>query len=1357
MKTLRYLFLLLSVIFMHHALAQVLPLSKVPEPLKPWIDWVLNDEQQFGCPFSYNQFEQKQCHWPTRLDLTLGNSKGQFVSEWQVAKESWITLPGESQYWPQRVLVNHRPMAVVSQEGRPALKLPPGYHSIQGEFDWDYIPEQLPIPENTGLIKLIINGTPISMPTIKEGVLWLKDSERGASNAAEIQDNLEIQVFRQVIDSVPLQVQTRIELDVAGHAREYKLAQALLPGFMPMQLSSPLPAHLETDGQLLVQLRPGHWQLLLLARLPQTVEQLTLPSIQNWPEAEIWTFAARPELRVLEIKGVEAIDASQTNLPDEWASFPAYRIKAGQVMQFNVLRRGNPEPEPSQLNLSRQLWLDFDGQGYSVSDRISGQMTSGWRLNALSSTQLGKVSQNDSNQLITRSATGNEGIEVRQGQLNVQADSRYTADISQFSASGWQHAFNQLNVELNLPPGWQLLAASGVDNVPESWVARWTLLDLFMVLIAALAVGKLCNIAAGFLALITLTLIWHEPDAPHWIWLHILAASALIKLLPAGRLQLIINSYRKLCAAALILMVIPFVIYQVRLGLYPQLARPWQEIQSVAQPYADALNATSNVPAAAPMVGGVVAPARMLAKKMETRAYANVAEQKAKLDADANVQTGPGLPQWQWQRIHLSWNGTVDSQQQVKLWYASPKISMLLNFLRVLLLGLLIPAIFEQWNVLRKLPLFHMGKSLSVLLFVLLTAPIDKAQAEFPAQPVLEELKNRLLAAPDCLPQCADIATLEIAINPTQLSLNLQIDAQEAVMLPLPAQQQQWLPEQVRLDGTATIALERDADGQLWLQIAPGQHQLNMQGAAPSQEKFTLSLPLLPHKVSVKQNGWEVTGVHEHGIADQQLQFSRINHVVDAEVAKFTPETLPPFFRIERNLQLGIDWRVHTQVLRMTPANAAALLQVPLLPGESVLTAGLRTENRNAVINMDAQQTEAAWDSVLEKVPQLDLIAPQTTQWHEVWRLDVSPLWHMQTDGLAPVHPGQQTSWQPEWQPWPGEKISLAITRPEAIAGQTLTLEHSSLNLVPGQRITNATLTLDLKSSRGGQHAVTLPEGAELQTVSIDGTMQPLRLQEGKLTLPVKPGAQTWQLNWRQTQALRNVFTSPAINVGLNNVNHDIKIHFAQDRWVLMTFGPRLGPAVLFWGMLLVMGLLSLLLAKANFAPLKSWHWFALLLGLSQIPLELALIVIAWFILLGTKSRWTAQQPGLATNETLDINQYQQQKRSTYLYNSRQILLVILTFTAAACLFMAVEKGLLGNPEMQISGNLSSAYELLWYQDRSSADLPVAQVISVPLWVYRGLMLLWSLWLALALLKWLQWGWQCFAAQGVWWKPVAKI
>jgi hypothetical protein len=103
------------------------------------------------------------------------------------------------------------------------------------------------------------------------------------------------------------------------------------------------------------------------------------------------------------------------------------------------------------------------------------------------------------------------------------------------------------------------------------------------------------------------------------------------------------------------------------------------------------------------------------------------------------------------------------------------------------------------------------------------------------------------------------------------------------------------------------------------------------------------------------------------------------------------------------------------------------------------------------------------------------------------------------------------------------------------------------------------------------------------------------------------------------------------------------------------------------------------------------------------------------------------------------------------------VFLILMTLSSLAILFIAVEQGLLGSPDMQIVGNQSTAEHLKWYQDRSNALLPTATVVSVPLLSYRIMMLIWSLWLAISLLDWLQWGWQCFSANGVWKKSAEKI
>ena len=1371
MNRLTGLLLLATLFFASFTQAKPLTKEQVPEPLKPWISWVLQDNPEIACPFLYNSYEQKRCSWPTQLMLDLSSSKGVFSINWKVYKDSWVSLPGDKKYWPLNVTVNGKPALVMDKNGIPSIKLAAGLehlatYQIKGEFLWDVIPDQITIPDDTGLINLTANGLEIPAPSIKDGQLSLNTPDSGLGKPENRQNNLDIQVFRKIIDEVPLQVLTHLELDVSGEQREVKLAFPLLNGFIPLQLQSPLPARLEPDGQLIVQVRPGRWQLEIMSRLTKEAATIAFPSLlipklelgneKAWPESEIWAFEARPELRIVEIEQLSAIDASQTNLPEEWKSLPAYKINPGQAMGFKVIRRGDPEPAPNQLSITRKLWLDFDGKGYTVNDRINGKMTNGWRLNALPATQLGKVTLDGNNQLITwQTGTQKQGVEVRKGQIMLDADSRITGAIDTLSAVGWEQNFHAVKAELNLPPGWRLLAAQGVDNVPDSWISRWTLLDLFLVLITALATGRLWNHYWGALALVTLVIIWHEPGAPHYVWLNILAATALLGVLPQGRFYKLIRGYRNGCWLALVMIAIPFMVSQVRMGIYPQLEYPEQAIEVIDR-------AQNPMPAPMPMAAMDVTqqPLEGVAKRAQSKAeylssmpeqqesaayYDSNATNVERIDPNAKVQTGPGLPQWQWNTVYLSWNGSVDSGQALDLWYLSPGMSMLLNFLRVVLvtlLALLMLGVAEKLrpDLVPKLGFGNKASSLLLwfLLLPLLSIPAPKAYADYPSETLLTELKTRLqeVEIPDCLPGCAQIQQMNMTLTDKTIEISLQIDTQESVTLPLPSEYNQWFPNQVLDNGKAAQALYRN-NNTLWINLAKGDHQITLKGLTPLLSKFTLPLPLKPNRVSIEESGWDVVGLHENGWSDDQLQFSRLQQSPqDKSKSVAEPNVLPPFVRVERQLSLGLDWRVITRIIRISPADSAVILTVPLLPGESVTSPDIRVKDNAVEVNMAAQQSSMQWESTLEKSEKIELTAPETEQWIEVWTADISPVWHSETSGIAMIHLNNEGQWLPEWHPWPGEKVTLQITRPQAVEGQTLTIDSSSLSIKPGQRTQDAELKISLRSSQGSQHTLTLPEQAVLQSVSIDGQTQPLRQQGRKLTLPVNPGKQDILINWQEAKAIAAAITTPLLDLGQDSVNTNLSISLGQDRWVLFVMGPRMGPAVLFWGVLIVIFILSLGLGKIPLTPLKNRHWFLLLVGLSQLPMSAAGLVIAWLMGLG----WRANQSPAHWRY----------------FNALQIFIGGITVLALGTLFAAVAQGLLSSPDMQITGNQSSAFLLNWYQDRSLSTLPTATVVSVPLIVYRLLMLAWALWLALSLLNWLKWGWVCFSSNGLWKKTVIK-
>ncbi|MBS1215014.1 MAG: uncharacterized protein H6R26_3631, partial [Proteobacteria bacterium] len=476
--------------------------------------------------------------------------------QWAVQAETWAHLPGDGKLWPQDVLVDGRPGRIMARDGLPAVLLPPGSHGVSGRLLWDRLPEQLSVPRESGIITLSVNGREIPVPAFSEqGQLWVEGATREGRDRPEVSNRLELQVFRRIVDDIPMRVATHLDLDVSGEQREVLLAGALPADFIGLSLESQLPARLEPDGRLRMQLRPGRWWIELTARRTASIDRLPLPALpEPWPAHEIWVFQARPHLRVVELEGLATVDPNQTTLPDAWRNLPAYRIERGQTLGLKLIQRGDPQPEPDSLVLERNLWLDFGGGGYTVSDLITGKMTRDWRLNVLGGMQLGRVAADGVPQLVTRlGEKGPVGVEVRRGSVNMSADSRLEGETWHFPATGWDKDFRAVKTRLHLPPGWRLFAATGVDNAPDSWVNRWTLLDLFLVLIAALAVARLWNWPYALLALVSLALFWHEPGAPRLVWLNLLAAIALLRVLPDGRAASLARAYRALALLALVL------------------------------------------------------------------------------------------------------------------------------------------------------------------------------------------------------------------------------------------------------------------------------------------------------------------------------------------------------------------------------------------------------------------------------------------------------------------------------------------------------------------------------------------------------------------------------------------------------------------------------------------------------------------------------------------------------------------------------------------------------------------------------------------------------------------------------------
>ena len=1372
------------------------PLSPkdVPAPLRPWTAWVLHGHEDAFCPTLAGRGDEhedggKACAWPARLALSLDEKAGRFTQEWQVFKETWVPLPGGSEHWPLDVRDGGGAAVVVESNALPGVTLEPGHHMLSGTFVWDTLPESLPVPPETGLLSLVVRGARVPLPERGGGGEVFLERTAVASD----EDALDINVHRKVTDEIPLLLGTRVTLSVSGKSREILLGKSLPDGFVPLSIDSPLPVRLEPDSRLRMQVRPGTWTVEIVARHEGPVGALTRPDAQGpWKVGdEVWVFEARPSLRVAAVASVPAIDPQQTTLPDEWKKLPAYAMSPGATMRLEESRRGDADPAPDRLSLSRTLWLDFDGGGYTVSDNITGTMHRGWRMEMNAPGALGRVAMGGRDQLITRlRPSGPAGVEIRQGKVALTADSRLVGEIRDIPAVGWDQDFEQVSASLALPPGWRLFHASGADKVSPTWVKSWTLYDLFLLVLITLATAKLFGWHVGVLSLLALALTFPEDSAPKSVWLAILAGEALLMLLPKpGKLRSLLRIY--LAGAWLVFAVaaIPFLIQQIRQGFHPAHEQAWtamsyesslanldslsrrvdsyasygrdewkahkqdksqevmgnllpeeqleglEDAKGEGKPVAS-LSASGSIKKK-PKRGARTAEPDIDAPATPPPAPFQQAQQarKSKLnvqdyDPNAMVQTGPGLPAWTWRTVNLSWNGPVQRTEHVRLVLIGPRTNLVLMLARVALFALMVflvlrpPRLGGGWW-------WRSAAAAGALLLAFLSPAVARA-GELPDSELLDNLRTKLTEEPACAPNCATISRLALDISPRRLRARLEASSASLSAVPLPGGKDQWTPEQVTVDGRPATGLVRTEDGLLFVQLGPGGHVVVLDGALPGRDTVQLSLPMKPHQVTVKAVGWTVAGVHEDGVADADLQLTRVQQGGERAGAALRPNALPPHVRVERTLVLGLRWEVDTTIVRQSPLGSPVVLEVPLLPGESVTTQGIRVAKGKALVNMGAQESQVVWHSTLSEQAALELRAPDAVPWVESWRIDASPVWHTVTSGIPPVHqPAEQETRLPEWRPWPGEKLRMDASRPLAVSGQTLTIQGSQLLLTPGLRTADAVLSMQLRSSRGEQHTMTLPAGAELKSVKVNGVLQPVRQNGERVTLPISPGQQRLEIAWREKVGIRTLFQTPAVDLQTASVNSEIRIQMSNERWILLLGGPTMGPSVLWWSMIVALSLIALALGRVALTPLRSRHWVLLGLGLSQVSVAAAAVVAAWLLAFGWRRKHASHH-------------------SRHVFDLIQVVLVGLSVAALVILFHAVETGLLRHPSMGVSGNQSTASMLSWFQDRSGPVLARPWVLSVPLLVYRLAMLLWAIWLATSLLRWSHWLWSCFGEGGFW-------
>lgn len=1312
------LLLLVTLLFSTSAAAQ----TDIPESLKEWVPWVLHNQGEQLCTSSYIG-NQKFCVWPQAFQLDISSSGGHFKQGWKMEKEGWIILPGDEEYWPQGVLINKKTALVVNHNGVPALFVESaGEYEVEGKFIWQTMPESLDIPPGTGLIfPFTVHGKQQSAD-ITGNTLWLS---RKSTSEQQQRDVVQTQVYRHIKDTIPMQITSHIVVQISGKPRELIIDWTPPENQIPIELRCSLPVKLGPDQKIHMQARPGNYTIIYRSRVKGPVDSLTLNQSPHGPDQEYWSFESQNNLRMVKVSGVPTVDPSQTSIPREWRSLPAYLVNKGEAMLFETIKRGDTEPAPNNFSLSRRFWLDASGKGITVEDTLSGIVHRDPRLEMQNPAQLGRVRINGRDQLITQiDKNGKAGVEVRQGNIKAEAVSRIEGTRT-FPAGGWGQTIDNLSAELIMQPGWKLFYAQGIDSA-RSWVSSWTLLDCFIVLIIVIACFKILGPLPSLVAFVALVLSYHDRSAPVYIWLCLLSCIAIIKTAPNLKYIKAVKSIKIVLLIVLIIGILPYSVQQLREGFYPQLEQanyshmnqyPVQTVQRVEQ------KERGNI-------AGTVADYAAEALKTSAAPIKKRTELVQQFDTQSKVQAGPGVPNKMWNVVRLKWSGPVDSSLNLKLFLISPLLNLCLILIKTAALYLL--AFFMLGRKKDDEVTFNLAdigpasKTLgAVVLFCsLFTVTPVASSSPYPTEELLDTLRARLLEPAKCFPFCADLNSMDIHLEGQTLSVKISAHSQEDVAVPLPTGKGVYW-KKITLDNEDKPVLSKGNN--IWFLLPRGQGEITLTGLVNTSD-FQLILPLKPHLVHFSgDQGWSIAGLDANGVPAGQLQFVKQEK---QEENSFGESTLPPLIKIERTLHLGIEWYLESTVTRLSPPGTSVYLHIPLVDGESVTDGAYKVVDNNIEINMGPKVQQMQWTSVLKQQSSITLTAADTTKWNEIWKVNASPIWHIETTGSPVIqHYSTDGTWQPEWHPWANEEITLNISRPPGIEGNTKTIESSTLKVVPGLRSTLMDLSITVRSTRGDQQTIILPDDVVLQSLKINNRQQPVK-NDNTVVVPLTPGVQKIEIKMNSPHGISTFFQVPKIDIGLNSVNNEIEITTGK-RWVWFVRGPQMGPAILFYSELLIILLVAVGLGLSRLTPLSVFKWIILGLGLSQSGLIPCAIIVAWFI-------------------ALQYRRTQGASLSGGLFNGVQILLVLLTVLSSGAIIYAVQHGLLGHPDMQIVGNNSNSYYLRWYQDHISAILPQPIVVSIPIMAYRILMLIWALWLAFNLLAWVKWGWECLMAERSW-------
>ena len=705
----------------------------------------------------------------------------------------------------------------------------------------------------------------------------------------------------------------------------------------------------------------------------------------------------------------------------------------------------------------------------------------------------------------------------------------------------------------------------------------------------------------------------------------------------------------------------------------------------------------------------------------------------------AAIQTGSAIPAWNGRSYNLIYDENALQNTRLKLYFISPFANCIIHLVSSFFVIIMLLKFFKKDVLNNSIKNRLKGLiTLFIILCVLFQNPVSgRCENSFPPEKLLDELKSRLQAKPDCIPNCAEISRLNIKIydkktgNKTGyiVEIKAMVHAGIKTFIPVSSGDDTFVTDKVLLN-------ENEYENVLkynniyWILVPKGISQITILSNTTLNKTLKFSFPVKPKKVSVAAPAWEIRGLKENGCVDKFLFLTKKTKKTKTSYDKQLDQSsvFVNYLQVERKISIGFKWNIKTIVKPMfyEKREKTVFAAIPLLNNELVKTQGLKIKNNKVLIELPPEKNSIEWESSIPIGGEIDLFLERDADWSEVWSIKTLSFWDYSSDGIDAVYSDNLKGTY--WYPWQGDKLKISLKKLKAVPGRSFTIDSVRADYFLKQVYNKYIIKLKIRTSKGLQFKITQPGNTILKHIKINNKNLPVTENRKEIKIPLLPGANSveilfneskiWDDSWIRKYILPEKKQIPQINFNseLNNIN--IYIHLPKNIWLLFTKGTNLGPCVLLWSYFVIIFFISIILSKNKYSSLKAYQWLLLLIGTITLNVACVVFTVIWFMAVEMKK----QKP----SENALVSSF------------IQIVLAVYGFFVLIVFYQVVSNGLTGVPEMYVAGNGSVSNLLCWTADRAKNIIPDVSVTTFPVLTYRVFVFIWAFWLIRSTIRWIK-------------------